>query len=127
MMLPVLYLLGDAQQLSHVGERLTEMPVWGIWGLFVLVSFITQMCRNRAYAKVKNPSTLSPFIYLGVLVAGVLEWLVHGRLPTSLTIVGAVLIMFSSLYMIIYRIRKGQLDAVSTKNTVAYRKVTLPH
>ncbi len=63
--------------------------------LISVCSIISQALRGWAY-KFSKPANLAPFFYFSVIVAGFLDWLVFGKIPTFTAIIGSLLIILAS-------------------------------
>ena len=55
-----------------------------------------QLCLTRAYS-CAAAARVGPFIYTGVVIAGVLDWLVWGTLPDRLFLAGALLVSAAAI------------------------------
>lgn len=84
-------------------------PIWNnVWYaapvaiiIFIgLASCINQLFRAAAYNH-GSPSRLAPFLYLSILLSGVFDWAIFGRVPNVLTIIGAALVLLG-LFLKIY-------------------------
>ena len=67
-----------------------------------IASIGNQMTRAVAY-QYGTPSRLSPFLYFSVLLAGVLDWGVFNIIPNTLSLIGAVLVVFGGVLKVILR------------------------
>ena len=66
---------------------------------FVMMTFASisnQFFLGSAY-KNARPISLAPFIYVSVVIAGFLQWIVFKEAPDFLTVVGSILIILASL------------------------------
>jgi len=70
--------------------------IWWIWLLFVFVSFGSQICRSKAYAKVHDAAKLAPFLFFTVLVSALMDWILYQHWPDLMTLLGGGLIFISS-------------------------------
>jgi drug/metabolite transporter (DMT)-like permease len=70
-----------------------------------LASIFNQSLRGVAY-KYAKPSTLAPFLYLSLIVSGILDWAIFQRLPNLLSVFGAVLVCAGGLIQVYYSRRK---------------------
>jgi drug/metabolite transporter (DMT)-like permease len=118
--LSVLLLTGFMVLFSIVPYLLINVPtlepsarlslVMGIWVLLGLASVFNQFARGVAY-KHATPSRLSPFLYVSVLWAGMLDWVVFNQVPNLLSVFGAGLVVLGGVLKVylrykILRIRK---------------------
>ena len=71
-----------------------------IW-IYVLILAIAalgnQFLRGMAY-KFAKPALLSPIIYLSVVFSGIFDWIFFNNVPDFLFIIGALLIILSSIF-----------------------------
>lgn len=65
---------------------------WGVLLLLGVFATIGQLTLTRAYLYAPAAS-VGPFLYAGPVFAGVLDWLVWGRLPDALFVAGAVVVI----------------------------------
>ncbi|MBL8672909.1 MAG: DMT family transporter [Alphaproteobacteria bacterium] len=78
------------------------------WALLIglgLMGGVSQLCMTAAYKRAQL-STIAPFEYLMILTALGLGFFVWGEVPTWLTLVGAAVVIASSLYIVL---REAQL------------------
>jgi drug/metabolite transporter (DMT)-like permease len=70
-------------------------PSGGTWAVLLLMAVLAtagQLALTRSY--VYAPATrIGPFLYAGPVFAGLLDWLIWGRLPDALFIAGAALVV----------------------------------
>ncbi len=76
--------------------------VIGIWALLGLTSVFNQFARGFAY-KHATPTRLSPFLYVAVLWAGVLDWVVFNQVPNLLSVFGAALVVLGGVLKVYLR------------------------
>lgn len=55
--------------------------------------------RGKAYGKVNNPGSLTPFLYTAIIFASLLDWLIYDIVPDYLSIIGVLLIISSGLVL----------------------------
>jgi len=70
--------------------------------LIVAVSFfgvIAQFCLTKAYA-IASPTLIAPFEYTALIWAAILGYVIWGDIPDLWSIIGALLIVASGLYVI---------------------------
>lgn len=85
------------------GKRFAEFDL--LWILCLgAASISNQLFRSDAYRHA-TPSRLSPFLYFSVLLAGVWDWVVFGKTPGFLSILGTALIVLGGLLKIYLRNR----------------------
>jgi drug/metabolite transporter (DMT)-like permease len=66
--------------------------LWGVLLLMGIFATIGQLTLTRAY--VHAPAArIGPFLYAGPVFAGLLDWLVWGRVPDALFVAGAVVVI----------------------------------
>jgi len=63
------------------------------------VSISNKTFRGKAYSKVNNAYSLTPFLYTAIIFAGLLDWLIYHIIPDYLSIIGAILIIISGLIL----------------------------
>jgi drug/metabolite transporter (DMT)-like permease len=69
--------------------------IWGVLLLMGIFATVGQFTLTRAY--VHAPAArVGPFLYVGPVFAGFLDWLLWGRLPDALFVAGAVLVIASA-------------------------------
>ena len=82
-------------------------PSPGTWAVIVLMCALAtmgQLTLTRAY--VYAPAArIGPFLYAGPVFAGLLDWLLWGRLPDALFVAGAVVVVVAATMAL--RIRRG--------------------
>jgi drug/metabolite transporter (DMT)-like permease len=61
-----------------------------------VASIFNQYFRGKAYLYGK-PSSLSPFLYISLIISAFLDWMIYGYLPNTLSIMGAVLVLSGGL------------------------------
>jgi len=68
---------------------------WAILLLMGVFATVGQLTLTRAY--VHAPATqVGPFLYAGPVFAGLLDWLIWGRLPDALFVAGAVVVIVAA-------------------------------
>jgi drug/metabolite transporter (DMT)-like permease len=68
---------------------------WAILLLMGLFATVGQMTLTRAYLHAPAAS-VGPFLYAGPVFAGLLDWLLWGRLPDALFVVGAIVVILAA-------------------------------
>jgi drug/metabolite transporter (DMT)-like permease len=68
---------------------------WAILLLMGIFATVGQFTLTRAYYHAPAAS-VGPFLYVGPVFAGFLDWLIWGRLPDALFASGAVLVIASA-------------------------------
>ena len=81
---------------------------WLILILVGLVGGVAQVMLTEAYASAQV-SSLGPYSYTSILWSVGLGWLIWGDMPTIATILGAVLIVLSGLYILHRELVRGRL------------------
>ncbi len=59
-------------------------------------SILNQLFRGMGY-KLEKPAVLAPLLYLSVAFSGIYQWLLWNEVPSISTVIGSLLIFFSSL------------------------------
>ncbi len=70
--------------------------------LLAIASNCNQLARAIAYQH-STPSRLSSFLYSSILLAGFLDWLVYDKVPNTLSLIGAGLVILGGLLKIYLR------------------------
>jgi drug/metabolite transporter (DMT)-like permease len=79
-------------------------PTWAVFLLIGLLATAGQLTLTRSY--VYAPAArIGPFLYSGPVYAGLLDWLIWGRLPDALFLAGAILVVIAATMAL--RIRGG--------------------
>jgi drug/metabolite transporter (DMT)-like permease len=68
---------------------------WAVLLLMGLFATVGQMTLTRAYVHAPAAS-VGPFLYVGPVFAGVLDWVIWGRLPDALFVAGAAVVILSA-------------------------------
>jgi drug/metabolite transporter (DMT)-like permease len=90
--------------------RTPSAATWAILLLMAVLATVGQLTLTRSY--VYAPAArIGPFFFAGPVFAGLLDWLIWGRLPDALFIAGAVLVVVAATLAL--RIR-GSGDAPSS-------------
>lgn len=108
--IPLFYLFGIGSVLSFfplLSEKTSLQVTWNpnLITFVLLLSFASMMnqyFRAKAYSH-RKPSTLSTFLYLSVLISGLLDWFVFHEPPDTLSIVGAILVIMGGISKIVLR------------------------
>jgi drug/metabolite transporter (DMT)-like permease len=72
-----------------------KSPSPGTWAVLLLMAVfatVGQLTLTRAYVHA-TAASVGPFLYAGPVFAGLLDWVIWGRLPDALFVVGAVLVV----------------------------------
>jgi len=72
--------------------RTPSATAWAFLLLMAVFATIGQLTLTRAYLHAPA-ARVGPFLYAGPVFAGLLDWLLWGRLPDGLFVVGAVLVI----------------------------------
>jgi len=84
--------------------RSPTLHTWGVLLLMAVFATVGQLTLTRAY--VYAPAArVGPFLYAGPVFAGLLDWMIWGRLPDLLFVAGAVLVVAAATLAL--RIRGG--------------------
>jgi drug/metabolite transporter (DMT)-like permease len=65
---------------------------WAVLLLMGVFATVGQLTLTRAYVHA-TAASVGPFLYAGPVFAGLLDWLVWGRLPDALFVVGAIVVV----------------------------------
>ncbi len=77
-----------------------------LWGIGTgVASIIAQLFIIKAY-QVADAGPVGVFQYISVVSAGVIDWVVWGKLPTTLTVIGTVLVIASAITVILISLPK---------------------
>ncbi|MCP3942033.1 MAG: DMT family transporter [Desulfobacteraceae bacterium] len=100
-----LYTLIILLVLGKFGTMISQMvyhPATGLWltilflGIF---SISNQSMRTKAYRYVNNPASLTPFFYMAIVFAGILDWVVYHDVPQWNAYFGMILIFIGGFIM----------------------------
>jgi drug/metabolite transporter (DMT)-like permease len=84
--------------------RTPSPATWAVLVLMCALATIGQLTLTRAY--VYAPAArVGPFLYAGPVFAGLLDWLLWGRLPDPLFVAGAALVVVAAIMAL--RLRPG--------------------
>jgi len=75
-----------------------KSPSPGAWAVLLLMGVfatVGQLTLTRAYLHAPAAS-VGPFLYAGPVFAGLLDWLIWGRLPDALFVVGAIVVILAA-------------------------------
>ncbi|HSD65975.1 MAG TPA: DMT family transporter [Vicinamibacteria bacterium] len=75
-----------------------KAPSAGAWAVLLLMGLfatVGQLTLTRAYLHAPAAS-VGPFLYAGPVFAGLLDWLIWGRLPDALFLVGAAVVILAA-------------------------------
>jgi drug/metabolite transporter (DMT)-like permease len=84
---------------------------WGVLLLMGVFATIGQLTLTRAYLHAPA-ARIGPFLYAGPVVAGLLDWLVWGRLPDALFVAGALVVIAAATLAL--RLQHAERLPVST-------------
>jgi len=114
--LGILYLMFLSATLSFIpfliGETISVGETGGLWVSVLLVlalgatTVLNQMSRSVAYQH-GSPSKLAVFLYISVIIAGFWDWLVFGRVPNLLSVIGVALVIFGAVQKVYWSLRKN--------------------
>ena len=65
---------------------------WAVLLLMGVFATVGQLTLTRAYVHA-TAASVGPFLYAGPVFAGLLDWLIWGRLPDALFVVGAIVVI----------------------------------
>jgi drug/metabolite transporter (DMT)-like permease len=68
---------------------------WAVLLMMGLFATVGQMTLTRAYLHAPAAS-VGPFLYVGPVFAGLLDWLIWGRLPDALFVAGALIVVLAA-------------------------------
>lgn len=103
-------LIGSAASLPAAAYwwRTPSATTWGWLLAMGVFATLGQLTLTRAY--VHAPAArVGPFLYAGPVFAGLLDWLVWGRLPDRLFVLGAAIVIASAILAL--RLRAGGVPA----------------
>jgi drug/metabolite transporter (DMT)-like permease len=72
-----------------------KSPSPGTWAVLLLMGIfatVGQLTLTRAYVHA-TAASVGPFLYAGPVFAGLLDWLIWGRLPDALFVIGAIVVV----------------------------------
>lgn len=81
----------------------------GMFALLALFGTISQWLLVRAFA-LTEAGALAPFVYTGLIWAGIWGWLFFGELPDRWTVIGALIIVAAGLYVWSREARAVKID-----------------
>ena len=82
--------------------RTPSAPTWAVLLLMGVLATVGQLTLTRSY--VYAPAArIGPFLYAGPVFAGLLDWLIWGRLPDLLFVAGAVLVVVAATMALLIR------------------------
>jgi drug/metabolite transporter (DMT)-like permease len=84
---------------------------WAVLLLMGVFATVGQLTLTRAYLHAPA-ARVGPFLYAGPVFAGLLDWLIWGRLPDTLFVVGAVVVIAAATLAL--RLRDAPGAAVAT-------------
>jgi len=91
-----------------------KTPSAATWAVFLLMGVfatVGQLTLTRAYLYAPAAS-VGPFLYVGPVFAGLIDWLVWGRLPDALFVLGALVVISAAILAL--RLRGAPPAAVAT-------------
>jgi drug/metabolite transporter (DMT)-like permease len=91
-----------------------KTPSAAMWAVFLLMGVfatVGQLTLTRAYLHAPAAS-VGPFLYVGPVFAGLIDWLVWGRLPDTLFVLGAGIVISAAILAL--RLRGVPKAAVAT-------------
>ena len=88
-------LFGNTSSLSLL-LHLNLLTLLALLGM-ALASLGNQVFRYLAYKRTATPAHLAPFMYLAVLISGIIDWLGFHDTPTLLSSFGAILVLIATL------------------------------
>jgi drug/metabolite transporter (DMT)-like permease len=91
-------------------------PQWSHVGIFLVagvVSVCGLLCANRALT-LAPASVLAPYKYTAILLAALFGYLVFGDIPSVSTIIGAIIIVASGLYIFMRERKLAKAEPVVT-------------
>jgi drug/metabolite transporter (DMT)-like permease len=84
--------------------RTPEPALWGLLAALGVLATLAQLLLTRAYA-CAPAARVGPFIYTAVVFAGLLDWLLWGRLPDRWFALGALLVCGAGILTLRLRTR----------------------
>lgn len=95
----VLFLLAQPFDLEVLSFNKIDHSLWWLVFLLAVVTIVSQLLISNAlyYA---NASLLASFQYLEIISATLLGWIIFNDIPDRLTMLGAIIVIFSGVYLI---------------------------
>lgn len=95
----ILFLLAQPFDLEVLSFNKIDHSLWWLVFLLAVVTIVSQMLISNAlyYA---NASLLASFQYLEIISATLLGWIIFNDIPDRLTMLGAIIVIFSGVYLI---------------------------
>lgn len=93
---------GTSNSIDILSFHNVDMNFWYIILLLGIVSTSIQLIISKAFSYVEA-SILAPFQYLEIIFATILGWLIFDNIPDSLTLFGALVVIFAGLYIAKYQ------------------------
>ncbi len=95
----VLFLLDQPFDLEVLSFNKIDHSLWWLVFLLAVVTIVSQLLISNAlyYA---NASLLASFQYLEIISTTLLGWIIFNDIPDRLTMLGAIIVIFSGVYLI---------------------------
>lgn len=95
----ILFLLAQPFDLEVLSFNKIDHSLWWLVFLLAVVTIVSQLLISNAlyYA---NASLLASFQYLEIISATLLGWIIFNDIPDRLTMLGAIIVIFSGVYLI---------------------------
>ncbi|AXH13403.1 EamA/RhaT family transporter [Halarcobacter bivalviorum] len=95
----IIYLVLKPFEIEVIAFQPFEISTWWLLLSLTVITVVTQFLISKAlyYA---NASLLASFQYLEIISATLLGWLIFSDIPDSITMLGAVIVIFSGVYLI---------------------------
>lgn len=95
----ILFLIAQPFDLEVLSFNKIDHSLWWLVFLLAVVTIVSQLLISNAlyYA---NASLLASFQYLEIISATLLGWIIFNDIPDRLTMLGAIIVIFSGVYLI---------------------------
>lgn len=100
--LGIFLFFGTNSNIDILSFHSVDLSFWYIILLLGIVSTSIQLIISKAFSYVKA-SVLAPFQYLEIIFATILGWMIFDNIPDSLTLFGALVVIFAGLYIAKYQ------------------------
>lgn len=106
LILSVIITICEVFDIDSFGFNQIDFTHWWLILLLGIVTTIVQLLVSKAFFYSKA-SSLASFQYLEIISATLLGWFIFKDIPDNLTIVGALIVIFSGLYLIQHERKKS--------------------
>lgn len=98
-LLSIIIVVCELLNIDSFGFNQIDFNDWWLILLLGVITTIVQLLVSKAFYHSKA-SSLASFQYLEIISASILGWLIFKHIPDMLTIIGAIIVIFSGLYLI---------------------------